>query len=139
MILVDTNVFVDIWTDDPLWSEWSSTAVAEAASRTRLAVNPMIYAELCLGFVKESQLAETLRDADVRCLPLPCRRREPSPSTALEEVRAERLYPISSSARTRVFESFRLLTRDAARYRTYFPRVEVIAPNRGSTARGAER
>ena len=132
MILVDTNVFVDIWADDPRWAEWSSMAVAEAATETRLAVNSIIYAELCLGFDKESQLAETLHSADVRCLSLPCKAAWPA-ARAFAEYRARggsRRTPLPDffiGAHAEV-ESYRLLTRDATRYRTYFPQVQVIAP-----------
>lgn len=132
MILVDTNVFVDIWTDDPRWSGWSTSAIADAASETRLAVNPIIYAELCLGFDDESQLDETLRSADVRCLSLPCRAAWPA-ARAFAEYRergGSRRTPLPDffiGAHAEA-ESFRLLTRDAARYRTYFPQVQVIAP-----------
>ncbi len=132
MILVDTNVFVDIWTDDPRWSEWSSAAVAEAASESRLAVNPIIYAELCLGFDEESQLVETLDSADVRRLSLPCRAAWPA-ARAFAEYRdrgGSRRTPLPDffiGAHAEA-EGFRLLTRDATRYRTYFPKVQVIAP-----------
>lgn len=132
MILVDTNVLVDIWTDDPHWSDWSSTAVAAAVSESRLAINPIIYAELSLGFDDESQLAETLQGADVRCLSLPCR-------AAWRAARAFADYRARGGSRRTPLpdffigahaeaESFRLLTRDATRYRTYFPQVQVIAP-----------
>jgi hypothetical protein len=132
VILVDTNVFVDIWTNDPSWSEWSSTAVAAAAEESRLAVNPIIYAELCLGFDEESELVETLRGAEVKCLPLPCRAAGPA-ARAFAEYRARggsRQTPLPDffiGAHAEA-ESLRLLTRDATRYRTYFPEVRIIAP-----------
>ena len=53
MILVDTNVFVDLWTRDPRWAAWSEEALARAAEAGPLGVNPIIYAELCLGFEKD--------------------------------------------------------------------------------------
>ena len=73
MILVDTNVFVDLWTRDPVWGVWSEKALARAAERGPLAVNPIIYAELCLGFERESLLEEALADAGIRRLALPYR------------------------------------------------------------------
>jgi len=72
LILVDTNVFVDLWTGDPVWGEWSEQALAHAASRDSLAVNPIICAELSLGFAEEAQLAHALSDVGVRRLSLPC-------------------------------------------------------------------
>ena len=133
MILVDTNVFVDLWTRDPVWGGWSEKALASAAERGPIAVNPIIYAELCLGFEKESLLAEALAEAGVQRLALPYR-------TAWPAARAFRAYRKRGGKRTVPLPDFfigahvaaeglTLLTRDARRYRTYFPRIRLIAPH----------
>src|SRR5262249_49603332 len=132
VILVDTNVFVDLWTQDPVWGNWSATALARAAERSPLAVNPIIYAELCLGFARESLLEEALADAGGRRLPLPYRAAWPA-------ARAFRAYRKRHGKRTAplpdffigahvLVEGLTLLTRDARRYRTYFPGARLIAP-----------
>lgn len=66
MILVDTNVFVDVWSRDPVWADWSERTLARAAEAGPLGINPIVYAELCLGFEEESQLDETLAEAGIR-------------------------------------------------------------------------
>lgn len=132
MILVDTNVFVDLWTGDPEWGEWSAEALARAAEQAPLAVNPIIYAELCLGFATEPELAVALAGAGIRRLPLPY-------AAAWPAARAFLAYRKRGGQRTAPLPDFfigahaeaeglTLLTRDAARYRTYFPDVSLIAP-----------
>ena len=132
MILVDTNVFVDLWTADPKWGEWSATALARAADRGAIGVNPIIYAELCLGFERESDLESALASAGLRRWPLPYaaawsaamafaayRKRGGSRSVPLPD------FFIGAHA---LVEGMTLLTRDPRRYRTYFPKLRLIAP-----------
>src|SRR5262249_49391082 len=70
-VLVDSNVLLDITTNDPNWSEWSSRALAEFAERTVLVINPIIYAEVSIGF-------STIEALDI-ALPLKFYQREPLP------------------------------------------------------------
>ena len=130
--VIDTNVFVDLWTSDPIWGDWSATALARAASRDTLAVNPVIYAELSLGFRSESELDATLAGAGIQRLPLPY-------AAAWLAARAFAAYRKRGGVRTvplpdffigahAAAEGLTLLTRDAARIHTYFPKVRLIAP-----------
>jgi predicted nucleic acid-binding protein len=130
--LVDSNVLLDIATEDPQWYGWSEQALVDAADSDRLAINPIIYAEVSVGFPTIEELDDSLStDIFVR-LPLPYeagflagkafvnyRRRGGARATPLPG------FYIGAHA---AIEGYRLLTRDAARYRTYFPTVEVIAP-----------
>lgn len=132
MILVDTNVFVDLWTRDPVWGAWSEDALARAAEAGPLGINPIIYAELCLGFERESQLQETLGDAGVRRLPLPYQAAWPAARAfaAYRKRGGRRSAPLPDFfvGAHALVEGLTLLTRDARRYRTYFPGVRLIAP-----------
>lgn len=132
MILVDTNVFVDVWTRDPVWADWSENALARAVEAGPVGVNPIIYAELCLGFEDESQLERTFAGVGVRRLTLPY-------GAAWPAARAYATYRKRGGARTAPLPDFfigahalvdglTLLTRDGRRYRTYFPNVRLIAP-----------
>jgi predicted nucleic acid-binding protein len=132
VILVDTNVFVDVWSHDPVWADWSERALARAAEAGPLGVNPIIYAELCLGFEEESQLEDTLADVGIRRLSLPYQAAWPA-------ARAFAAYRKRGGARTAplpdffigahaLVEGLTLLTRDPRRYRTYFPKLRLIAP-----------
>lgn len=132
MILVDTNVFVDVWTGDPQWGAWSEHALARAAERGQIAINPIIYAELCVGFTRESDLDRTLAEAGIRRLPLPFAAAWPA-SRAFASYRGRggrRTAPLPDFfiGAHALVEELTLLTRDARRYRTYFPGIKVIAP-----------
>ncbi len=56
MILVDSNVIIDVLTKDPVWQAWSEAALAAAADRGEVAINPIIYAEIASGFATVSEL-----------------------------------------------------------------------------------
>jgi hypothetical protein len=129
-VLVDSNILLDIATSDPAWSTWSAEALAKAAERYPLVINPIVYAEVSIGYDK----IETLDEA----LPVGLYRREPLPWEAaflagkcfLQYRRrgGERRSPlpdfyIGAHAAVR---GLALLTRDAVRYRSYFPRVPII-------------
>ncbi len=131
-MLVDSNVLLDIATHDPNWSDWSSRALAQCAEHSTLVVNPIIYAEVSIGF--------TTIEALHAALPAVLYRREALPWEAgflagkcfLEYrrrggVRSSPLPDFYIGAHAAV-GSLALLTRDAARYRSYFPTVEILAP-----------
>ncbi|MDR3083933.1 MAG: type II toxin-antitoxin system VapC family toxin [Streptomyces sp.] len=130
--LVDSNVLLDVLSADPQWSGWSTQALEDAADRGPLAINPIIFAEVSVRFTRIEDLEDALPSSDFARLPLPWpaaflagkaflsyRRRAGSSRTPLPD-----FYIGAHAAVSRL----RLLTRDAARYRTYFPTVEVIAP-----------
>lgn len=131
-ILVDSNVLLDIATKDEKWFAWSSIAVERAANDAQLVINPLIYAEISIGFRRIEDLEEAIPPHAFRRDALPYeagflagkafvqyRRRGGARSMPLPD------FYIGAHA---AVSDFRLLTRDAARYRTYFPTVEVIAP-----------
>lgn len=132
MILVDTNIFVDLWTRNPEWGEWSEQALVRAADDGPLAVNPIIYAELCLGFEEESQLEETLGDVGVRRLPLPYAAAWPAAQAfaAYRKRGGQRSAPLPDFfiGAHALVEGLVLLTRDPRRYRSYFPKVRLTSP-----------
>lgn len=132
MILVDANVLIDVLGADPVWFGWSSAALAAAADRDEVAINPIIYAEISIGFDSEAALDEVLRATGLVRLPLPY-------EAAFVAGKAHLLYRRRGGARTSPLPDFyigahaavaglTLLTRDARRYRTYFPAVRLIAP-----------
>jgi len=131
-VLVDSNVILDVATSDPAWSAWSADAIAEAADDGILVINPLIYAEVSVGYRRIEDLEVALPAELFRRDHLPyeaaflagkCfadyRKRGGTGRSPLPD-----FYIGAHAAVAR----FRLLTRDAARYRTYFPTVPVIAP-----------
>lgn len=132
-VLVDTCVLLDILTDNPTWSEWSATTVAAARDDGDLVINPIIYAEVSAGF-------ERIEDVDA-ALPVTDFRREPLPYQAgFLAARAFVDYRRRGGARSSPLPDFyigahaavsryRVITRDTARFRTYFPGIELLTPN----------
>jgi predicted nucleic acid-binding protein len=132
-ILVDSNVILDVVTDDPTWGAWSTDRLARAADDGVVVINPLIYAEVSVGF----DMIETLEAA----LPSDVFRREALPyEAAFLAAKAFVAYRRAGGTRRSPLPDFyigahaavagyRLLTRDVGRYRTYFPRLELIAPS----------
>jgi predicted nucleic acid-binding protein len=130
--LVDSNVILDIVTGDPVWAEWSASALTQSLNQGIVLINPIVYAEVSIGF-------DRIEDLD-RVLPETMIRREPLPYAAgFLASKAFMLYRRRGGAESSPMPDFyigahaavagyRLLTRDAQRYRTYFPAIELITP-----------
>jgi len=130
--LVDSNVILDILTEDDEWLDWSSTQLAESANSGMLVINPIIYTEVSARFERIEELDDALPVNYYRRVPLPFEaaflagqcfmkykrrggnRRSPMPD-----------FYIGAHA---ALSGLTLLTRDARRYRDYFPTVRIIAP-----------
>ena len=130
--LVDSNVIIDIRTEDPAWYEWSAGALADTAEAYQLAINPIIYAEVSIDAERIEDLDAELPEPDYLRLPLPYEAGFLAGKAFLAYRRAggERHSPLPDfyiGAHAAV-EGLTLLTRDAARYRSYFPSVELISP-----------
>ena len=132
MLLVDTNVLVDVLQDDPQWAEWSIGQLRAQAQIHELAVNPVIYAEMSLSFSTMEVL-----DAVVERMALTVQE-IPKPALFLAG-KAFAQYRRRGGSRAQVLPDFfigahaavqgwALLTRDGSRFRTYFPGLEVIGP-----------
>jgi predicted nucleic acid-binding protein len=135
-MLVDANVILDVVTDDPQWAEWSAGQLAQAANRSRLAINPIIYAEVSIGYERIEDLDAVLSPIDFVRLPLPFAAGFLAGKCFLRYRKAggPRRSPLPDfyiGAHAAV-DSLPLLTRDARRYRTYFPTLRLIAPTVGS-------
>lgn len=132
MILVDTDVLLDVVTDDPAWAKWPEKQLDQAELLDSLAINPVIYAELSAGFIRIEELDAILNAADIGLVEMP----RPALFLAGQVFKA---YRRRGGLRTNVLADFfigahaavlgvPLITRDAARYRIYFPTVSLIAP-----------
>jgi len=132
-ILVDSNVLLDVITADPTWGTWSSASLERTADEAILVINALIYAEVSIGFASIEALEEAL--------PSDLYRREFLPYEAgFLAGKAFLRYRQAGGARRSPLPDFyigahaavsgyRLLTRDATRFRTYFPTLELIAPD----------
>ncbi len=132
-VLVDSNVLLDVFELDAAWYEWSAEHIVHCATHARLVINHVVFAEVSVGFSS----IETLDGK----LPLSLYERAPLPwEAAFLAGKAFMDYRRAGGARRSPLPDFfigahaavtgmSLLTRDAARYRTYFPTVELIAPD----------
>lgn len=132
MILVDSNVIIDVLSRDPVWGNWSRAALQEAADNDEISINPIIYAEVAANFATINALDEHLGAGEFRKLPLPY-------EAGFIAGHAFVKYRRSGGARSSLLADFyigahaavtgmRLLTRDARRYAGYFPGVTLITP-----------
>ena len=133
MTLVDSNVILDVVTDDEAWADWSQEQLEQAASAGPLVINDVIYAEISTRYSTVEGVDAMLRNLDIGVATIP--------RTALFLAgKAYLRYRATGGVRTGVLSDFfigahaaveqrPLLTRDARRYRTYFPTVELITPS----------
>lgn len=132
--LVDSNVILDVLTEDPRWYAWSSNALAQCANDGPLYINPIIYAEVSIGVATIEEMEEALPPESFPRLPIPLeaaflagkaflryRKRKGTKITPLPD------FFIGAHA---AVAGLQLLTRDSRRYRTYFPSIEIVAPVR---------
>ena len=132
MLLVDTDVLVDVIQDDPRWADWSMRQLRVHSALHELAINPVVYAEISLSYstLEALERVVTAMKLAVREIPRPAlflagkafaqyRKRGGSKTQVLPD------FFIGAHA---AVEGWPLLTRDASRFRTYFPGLQVLAP-----------
>ncbi|MDJ1466108.1 type II toxin-antitoxin system VapC family toxin [Nitratireductor sp. GZWM139] len=133
MTLIDTNVLLDLVTDDPNWADWSIAQLEAASLNGPLLINDVVYAELSVRYDRVESLETFLDAAGLTIAPMPR-------AALFLAGKVFKQYRRSGGSRTGVLPDFfigahaavselPLLTRDVGRYRTYFPSLKVIAPN----------
>ena len=130
--LVDSCVILDVATGDPRWADWSAGRIAEALDAGRVVINPLIYAEVSVGYSSVEELDDLLPAGDYQREPLPYRAGFAAGKAYLRYRRSGggkrspmlHFYIGAHAAGA----GYRLLTRDASRYRAYFPKLELIVP-----------
>ena len=131
-VLVDSNVILDIFLDDPKWADWSESNLASHSQSSTLFINAIIYSEISIGFERIEDLELAVAHAGFQMLEIPkealflagkafltYRKRKGSKSTPLPD------FYIGAQA---AVLNMALITRDISRYRSYFPTVNLIAP-----------
>lgn len=132
MILVDTNVLIDVVDSDPIWANWSQDQLDAATAIGIAAINDVVYAELSMGYAQLAELDQMMAETGITLVPIP--------RIALFTAgRAFMRYRAGGGSRTGVLPDFfigaqaeamsaPLITRDPRRYRTYFPNIQLITP-----------
>ncbi|NVD40046.1 type II toxin-antitoxin system VapC family toxin [Ensifer sp. HO-A22] len=133
MIFVDTNVLLDVVTDDPTWADWSIAQLENASLGGTLWINDIVYAELAVRYDRIEEVDAFLNQAGLELAPVPR-------AALFLASKVFTRYRKAGGARTGVLPDFfigahaavsglPLLTRDVGRYRTYFPKLTLIAPD----------
>jgi predicted nucleic acid-binding protein len=134
-VLVDANVILDVFEDDPRWAEWSMAALQRSAAAHRLYINPVIYTEISLAFARIEELEAAIAGCGLLMRQIP---RE----ALFLAGKAFLIYKKNKGAKTSTLPDFyigahaaveglTLMTRDRSRFRSYFPTLELITPFRG--------
>ena len=130
--LVDTNIFIDILGPTSVQRQWSAKLLKQCVGEGDLVISPVVWSELAASPLSEEELTIALSWLDMK--------REAMPyEAAFRAGKAHRLYRLAGGQRDRTLPDFligahaewrrhRLLTRDAARYRSYFPSLDLISP-----------
>lgn len=131
-VLVDANVLLDVLTDDPDWYEWSAAQLDDCAAKAELCINPIVYAEVSVGFERIEELDDALPTDAFTRLELPWEGGFLAGKAFLQYRRAKgaRTSPLPDFyiGAHAAIEGMVLLTRDAKRYRTYYPKLDIISP-----------
>ena len=133
MIFADTNVLLDVLHDDPSWADWSQQQLEFARAVDQIAINETVFAELSVGYGNVEEVEQVLAATDILLV-------RTSPIALFEAGKAFGRYRAAGGTRTGVLPDFfigaqarsagaQLITREVRRYRTYFPDLELIAPN----------
>ena len=130
--LVDSNVILDIFLDDPNWVDWAEATLDQYSHTGLLFINPIVYTEVSIGFKRIEELESAIQRAGFQMLSIPkealflagkvflqYRRRKGTKSSPLPD------FYIGAQAAVMNLD---IITRDVGRYRTYFPTVQLITP-----------
>jgi predicted nucleic acid-binding protein len=131
-IFIDSNIILDLFLDDPNWAQWSETTLEHYARHGRLYISPVVYSEISIGFERIEDLEQAVAAAGFQMVPIPrealflagkafmaYRQRSGRKSSPLPD------FFIGAQA---AVIGLPLITRDVARYRTYFPSLKLIHP-----------
>ena len=131
-ILVDSNIILDVFLDDPNWAGWSESKLEKFSSITRLFINPVIYSEVSVGFKRIEELESALTRSGFQMLEIPKEALFLAGKAFLKyrKNRGTKRSPLPDfyiGAQAAIFD-MDLITRDVTRYRTYFPTVRLVSP-----------
>ena len=131
-ILVDSTIILDIFLDDPKWAEWSESKLEKFSSISKLYINPVVYSEVSIGFKRIEDLESALNRGGFQMLEIPKEALYLAGKAYLKyrEKGGTGISPLPDfyiGAQAAIL-GMDLITRDASRYRTYFPTVKLISP-----------
>jgi len=131
-VLVDSNVILDIFLNDPTWADWSEATLEKYSQHTPLYINSIIYSEVSIGFIKIEDLESSIVKAGFQMLEIPKEALFLAGKVFLKYkkqkgIRRTPLPDFYIGAQVAVLY-LDLMTRDDSMYRSYFPNVKLICP-----------
>ena len=131
-LLVDSNVILDLFLDDPNWAAWSESVLANYGDHATLYINAIIYTEVSIGFNKIEELESALHKGGFLMLEIPKEALFLAGKAYFKYrkgkgIKKSPLPDFYIGAQAAVLD-LDLITRDEGRYRTYFPTVRIICP-----------
>jgi hypothetical protein len=131
-LLVDSNVILDVFTDDSVWGDWSESMLDSYSITHLLYINPIIYSEISIGFARIEELEKTIEESGFQMRQISKEALFLAGKVFLQYRRAKgnKLSPLPDfyiGAHAAV-EGMALLTRDMSRFQTYFPSIKMICP-----------
>ena len=132
MVLVDTNVLLDVVQDDARWAAWSQGQLESVGLADRLVINAVIYYELSMAFARIEELEAVVNEASLTLEAIPREALFLAGKVFLDYRRRkgskQHVLPDFYNGAHAAVNGYPILTRDVARYRSYFPTVRLIAP-----------
>ena len=133
-ILVDSNIILDVFLDDPSWADWSESKLHEYSTITKLFINPIVYSEVSIGFSRIEDLESALNRGGFEMLDISKEALFLAGKAFLryrknKGIKKSPLPDFYIGAQAAIME-LDLITRDESRYRTYFPTVNLISPKK---------
>ena len=131
-ILVDSNIILDVFLDDPNWAEWSESKLVKFSSITKLFINPIVYSEVSIGFNRIEEMESALSRTGFQMIEIPKEALFLAGKAFLKyrKSRGTKRSPLPDfyiGAQAAILK-MDLITRDPSRYRTYFPTVKLVSP-----------
>lgn len=133
-VFIDSCVLLDLFTNDPNWADWSEKVLTEYSQTNSLYINSIVYTELSMGFNKIEELETSINQIGIKVLEIPrealflagkiflkYRKNKGTKTSTLPD------FFIGAHATVSVFD---LITRDKARFKTYFPNLKLITPEK---------
>jgi predicted nucleic acid-binding protein len=133
-IFIDSCILLDLFTDDPHWGDWSGEILEKYSQTNTLYINSIVYTEISIGFKKIEEVDSAIEEIGIKVLEIPREALFLAGKTFLryrknKGTKHSTLPDFFIGAHASV-SSFDLITRDVTKYRTYFPKLNLIAPEK---------
>ncbi len=136
-VFVDSSILLDLFTDDPNWADWSENILDKYSQTNTLYINSIVYTEVSIGFNKIEEAEKAISQLGIKVLEIPREALFLTGKAFLKyrKHKGTKKIPLPDffiGAHATV-SKFVLITRDSTKYKTYFPQLKLIHPDKGRT------